>query len=272
MAEGRVVGFGDDVFSVQVIPRQQAVDTIRRHHYSGRIVNNSYVHLGVYYGGAYLGALQFGYALNPAGGGKVVAGTGNREYLERNRMWLDDRVPRNGESKAIAYAVRVIRQHYPSVGWLQSFAENGVAAGARSIRPPTSSIAAATARASGGWMATGTTTCCGPLKARAVAVPAIFGSVWPRPRLMSSGSSAMSSSSSQPFASGCGCRCCHTLSPRAARGDSRRSGAARVPKVTARDKAAHHSSSEHDGTNWTRSNCKTGRCQLQNKRIKAISH
>lgn len=40
--DGRVVGFGDDGFQVRVIPRRQAIETIVRNHYSGRIVNNSY--------------------------------------------------------------------------------------------------------------------------------------------------------------------------------------------------------------------------------------
>jgi len=120
---GRVVGFGDDGLQVRVIPRPQAVDTIRRHHYSGRVVNNSYIHLGVFWAGAFSGALQFGYALNPSSGRRTVADTGNREYLELNRMWIESSVPRNGESKSISYAVKLIKQLYPQVGWIQSFAD-----------------------------------------------------------------------------------------------------------------------------------------------------
>ncbi|MFL7904690.1 hypothetical protein ACJ41P_26420 [Azospirillum argentinense] len=119
----RVVGFGDAEFRVAEIPRSTAVDIIVRHHYSGRIVQNSYIHLGVFLRGELVGALQFGYAMNPASGKSVVAGTGNREYLELNRMWLSDEVPRNGESMAISYATKFIKAVYPSVQWIQSFAD-----------------------------------------------------------------------------------------------------------------------------------------------------
>ena len=87
------------------------------------IVNNSYIHLGVYYRDNFAGVLQFGYALNPACAGKIVEGTVQGEYLELNRMWLADVCPRNSESMAISYAVKYIRRASPSVAWIQSFAD-----------------------------------------------------------------------------------------------------------------------------------------------------
>lgn len=121
--DGALTGYGTDRFQVCCIPRSVAVDIIRRHHYSQRIVNNSYIHLGVYMAGNLMGALQFGYAMNPASGKTIVTGTGNREYLELNRMWISDAVPRNGESTALSYAIRYIKRVYPQVGWIQSFAD-----------------------------------------------------------------------------------------------------------------------------------------------------
>lgn len=120
---GEIVGYGTDHFHIRTIPRAVAADIIRRHHYSGRIVNNSYVHLGVFMEGVLMGALQFGYAMNPASGKSIVTGTGNREYLELNRMWIDDAVPGNGESTALSYAIRYIKRVLPQVGWIQSFAD-----------------------------------------------------------------------------------------------------------------------------------------------------
>jgi adenine modification enzyme len=120
---GAIVGYGTDQFQVRNIPRSTAAEIIRRHHNSGRIVNNSYVHLGVFMGGELMGALQFGYAMNPASGKSIVTGTGNRAYLELNRMWIDDAVPANGESAALSYAIRYIKRVLPQVGWIQSFAD-----------------------------------------------------------------------------------------------------------------------------------------------------
>jgi len=108
---------------VALIPCRQAREIIIKHHYSHRIVNNSYLHLGVYLAGELCGVLQFGYALCPARAGKVVEGTVQGQYLELNRMWLADAAPRNSESRAISQAIKYIRRAMPTVAWIQSFAD-----------------------------------------------------------------------------------------------------------------------------------------------------
>lgn len=118
-----VQGFGKRDLFLAAIPAARARETIVARHYSRRVVNNSYVHLGVYYQGEFLGVLQFGYALNPHRAGSVVEGTEVGEYLELNRMWLDDACPRNTESQAISYAMKYIRRACPTVAWVQSFAD-----------------------------------------------------------------------------------------------------------------------------------------------------
>ena len=65
-------GFGTADFYVAQIPCATARAVIIEHHYSHRVVNNSYLHLGVFREGAFEGVLQWGYALNPARAGKVV--------------------------------------------------------------------------------------------------------------------------------------------------------------------------------------------------------
>jgi len=81
------------------------------------------LHLGVWLHGELMGVLQYGYAMNPASAGSVVTGTRMDEYLELNRMWLDEAAPRNSESKALAYSIRLIRRIRPAVKWIQSFAD-----------------------------------------------------------------------------------------------------------------------------------------------------
>lgn len=120
---GGVVGFGRRGFYVAAVPASLARAMICKHHYSHRVVNNSYIHLGVYYLDNLAGMLQFGYALNPAHAGKVVRDTRQGEYLELNRMWLADVCPRNSESQALSYAVKYIRRASPTVAWVQSFAD-----------------------------------------------------------------------------------------------------------------------------------------------------
>ena len=121
--ERAVAGYGSRRLHVVKIPCSRARAAIRENHYAGTVVANSYVHLGVYVDGRFAGALQFGYAMNPARASKVVSGTGARDYLELNRMWLADWAPRNSESQAISCAIHYIRAVMPQVRWIQSFAD-----------------------------------------------------------------------------------------------------------------------------------------------------
>jgi hypothetical protein len=117
------IGFGEADFYVSIMDRDLANAMIIANHYSRRVYRGSTLHLGVVIGGELLGVLQFGFAMNPASAGSVVAGTGMTEYLELNRMWLDDRAPRNSESRALGAAIRLIRRVRPAVKWIQSFAD-----------------------------------------------------------------------------------------------------------------------------------------------------
>jgi len=121
--DGLVVGYGSKELRVETIPCWLARAVVVSKHYSGRFVNNSYLHLGVFSGRELVGVLQWGYALNPSSGKRVVSGTGNKEYMELNRMWLHDKMPRNSESRAISYSLRTIKLLHPQVEWVQTFAD-----------------------------------------------------------------------------------------------------------------------------------------------------
>jgi hypothetical protein len=118
-----VLGFGDETFFVKEIKRDLANKIIIENHYSHKYYNATYIHLGVFINEKLIGVLQYGYAMNPASQASVVANTGIDEYLELNRMWLDDIAGKNSESKAIAYSIRYIKRKYPKVKWIQSFAD-----------------------------------------------------------------------------------------------------------------------------------------------------
>jgi len=119
----RVIGFGDDYFCVREISRDKANEIIKNNHYSGKFYNATYLHLGVFVDDCLLGVLQYGYAMNPASQDSVVAGTKIDEYLELNRMWLHDALPKNSESRAIAFSIKIIRRAFPKIKWIQSFAD-----------------------------------------------------------------------------------------------------------------------------------------------------
>ena len=118
-----VIGFGSDNWYVKEIDRKLANKIIVKNHYSGKFYNASYLHLGVFIKNELLGVLQYGYAMNPASCGSVVEHTQMDEYLELNRMWLDDKAPRNSESMAISYSIKYIKGKLKKIKWIQSFAD-----------------------------------------------------------------------------------------------------------------------------------------------------
>lgn len=118
-----VVGARSGPIAVRLIGKDEADGIIRAGHYSASVVWSSNLHFGVYADDTLIGALQFGPAMNPASGEKVVAGSTPETWLELNRMWLADEKPPNTASRAIAGALKVIRNAKPRVEWIQSFAD-----------------------------------------------------------------------------------------------------------------------------------------------------
>lgn len=118
-----IIGFGSDDFFIREIDRDLANKIIKENHYSKKVYNATYVHLGVFIENKIIGVLQYGYAMNPASCGSVVKNTEINQYLELNRMWLDDIAPRNSESQAIGYSIKYISGKFPKIKWIQSFAD-----------------------------------------------------------------------------------------------------------------------------------------------------
>ena len=119
-----VVGFGTKDFYIKEIDRKLANEIIIKNHYSKKVYNGTYINLGVFENDNLLGVLQFGYAMNPASCGSVVKGTQKNQYLVLNRMWLSDDIKtKYGESQAFSHSIKYIKRKYPTIKWIQSFAD-----------------------------------------------------------------------------------------------------------------------------------------------------
>ena len=118
-----IIGYGTDEFYVIEIEKDVANKIIIDNHYSKKVYNATYIHLGVFIENKLLGVLQYGYAMNPASCGSVVEGTEMNQYLELNRMWLDDMAKKNSESMAISYSIKYIKGKLKIIKWIQSFAD-----------------------------------------------------------------------------------------------------------------------------------------------------
>lgn len=118
------IGFGNDEFYIKEIQREISNKLIIENHYSKKVYNATYIHLGLYVKNKLLGVLQYGYAMNPASMASVVEGTSIDEYLELNRMWLSDEIDSlYPESRAISFSIKYIKRKFPKIKWIQSFAD-----------------------------------------------------------------------------------------------------------------------------------------------------
>lgn len=108
---------------VKPITRQEADKLVKRVHYSGKVVNNSQIHFGVYLSGKLEGAMQFGPSLDKRKIQGLVSGTGWNEFIELNRMAFTDALPRNSESRALSIVFRMMRKHAPQIKWVVTFAD-----------------------------------------------------------------------------------------------------------------------------------------------------
>jgi hypothetical protein len=108
---------------VKPIKSADAIAFVKAHHYSGKVAQNSQLHLGVFLDGRLHGCMQFGPSLDKRKIQGLVSGTQWHEFLELNRMAFDDVLPRNSESRALSVAFRMIRKNAPQVKWIISFAD-----------------------------------------------------------------------------------------------------------------------------------------------------
>ena len=108
---------------VKPISSQDAARIVKSCHYSGKVVQNSQLHFGVFLGGKCGGAMQFGPSMRKDLIQGLVRDTRWNGFIELNRMAFADWLPRNSESRAISVAMRLIRKSYPHIEWVVSFAD-----------------------------------------------------------------------------------------------------------------------------------------------------
>lgn len=108
---------------VAPVSASDARRAVEQWHYSGKCVNNSQLHFGVFLDNALLGAMQFGPPIDKRKLLGLVEGTKWDGMLELNRMAFSDKLPRNSESRALGVAFRMLRKNAPQVKWVVSFAD-----------------------------------------------------------------------------------------------------------------------------------------------------
>lgn len=114
---------------VEEIDRAVGKQMIIDNHYSKKNVNTSTLYLGCYINDELKGVASLGVAMNPIPTTKIVDGTGLRNYLELNRLWIQDGVGHNIETVFLSLCFKWIKKNKPEVKWIQSFADGRVGVG-----------------------------------------------------------------------------------------------------------------------------------------------
>lgn len=92
-------------------------------HYSGKVVQNSQVHFGVFLGDKCGGCLSYGPPLDRRRTIILVRDTPWSGMIELNRMALADWLPPHCESRAIAVSIKLLKKQYPMLQWVQSYSD-----------------------------------------------------------------------------------------------------------------------------------------------------
>jgi len=114
---------------VKVIPSKIDNEFVKKHHYSGKVVNLSNLHFGAFLDGKMHGVMSFGPPMDKRNALPLVE-TSNKgikqkwnEMLELNRMAFNDYLPKNSESRCISVAIRMIKKKAPQIKWLLSYSD-----------------------------------------------------------------------------------------------------------------------------------------------------
>lgn len=105
------------------ISRQDADRLVKEHHYSGKIVPNSQIHIGVFYAGKLEGVMQYGPSMDKRKTMTLVSDSSWSGFLELNRMAFSPALPKNSESRAIAMSMKILKKHLPNLEWIISYAD-----------------------------------------------------------------------------------------------------------------------------------------------------
>ena len=95
---------------VAPISQKDAATLVKRVHYSGKIVNNSQLHFGVFLNNKLEGVMSFGASMDKRRVCALVEGTLWNNFLELNRMAFSEALPRNSESRALSIAFKLIKK------------------------------------------------------------------------------------------------------------------------------------------------------------------
>lgn len=114
---------------VKVINSKVANAFVKKHHYSGKVVNMSSLHFGCFLDNQLHGVMSYGSPMDKRNvlplvdSGETDINKRWNEMLELNRMAFDDYLPKYSESRCIAISIRMIKKNAPQIKWILSYSD-----------------------------------------------------------------------------------------------------------------------------------------------------
>ncbi len=108
---------------VKVIPAKIANEFVKKHHYSGKVVQNSILHFGCFLDDKLQGVMSYGSPMDKSRVLNLVTPSLWNEMLELNRMAFDEYLPKYSESRCIAISIKLIKKNAPHIKWILSFSD-----------------------------------------------------------------------------------------------------------------------------------------------------
>lgn len=108
---------------VKVIPAKIANEFVKKHHYSGKVVQNSSLHFGCFLDSKLHGVMSFGSPMDKSKVLPLVQPSLWNEMLELNRMAFDDYLPKYSESRCIAISIKLLKKNAPHIKWILSYSD-----------------------------------------------------------------------------------------------------------------------------------------------------
>ena len=117
------IGVTDEEYTIQECANDEADKVIIQHHYSHKTTKNRFKSFSVNDGKGYL---QLGYGIRPHMKHTISELITTDNYCEFDRMWLSDELPKNSESRVIGLLLSYIRQVYPRIKFIITYADGSV--------------------------------------------------------------------------------------------------------------------------------------------------
>lgn len=113
----------NDIY-LNTIDRSVGSRIIKQNHYSKTVNFGTKYTLGIFSEQFGLcGVIQLGWGVNSSKTKNLVRDTKIKEYLELNRLWVSDILPKNSESKIISLMFKWIKENDKNIKWIISFAD-----------------------------------------------------------------------------------------------------------------------------------------------------